>query len=70
MRRPAEQGASFSEPGGWIGRGGYREAGSQSGARQLEGRMGGIGMVDRVVGRGLVCGNKKTSSFLRKRWLL
>ena len=37
LRRPAEQGASFSEPGGWIGRGGYREAGSQSGARAAGG---------------------------------
>jgi len=37
LRRPAEQGASFSEPGGWIGRGGYREAGGQSGARRAGG---------------------------------
>jgi len=37
LRRPAEQGASFSEPGGWIGRGGYREAEGQSGARRAGG---------------------------------
>ena len=36
VRRPAEQGASFSEPGGWIGRGGYREAGGQSGVSVRE----------------------------------
>jgi len=29
LRLPAKQGASFSEPGGWIERGGCREAGSQ-----------------------------------------
>ena len=40
------------------------------GLGELAGRMRGIGMVDRVVGRGLTCGDKKTSSLLRKRALL
>lgn len=48
VRHPAEQGASFSESGGWIGRGGYREAGSQLGA----GPSGGTDERDWVGGSG------------------
>jgi len=44
--------------------------GARVGLGELAGRMRGIGMVDRVVGRGLACGDKKTSSLLRKRVLL